>query len=66
MIGVIDYKAGNAPSVLNALLKLNIPSIAHKNIFAAQFHIEKSGAVGLKLLRNFALMAGGKLCCQKD
>ena len=26
MIGVIDYKAGNAPSVLNALQKLNIPS----------------------------------------
>lgn len=40
--------------------------IAHKNIYAAQFHIEKSGAVGLKLLKNFALIAEGELCLQKD
>lgn len=36
--------------------------IAHKNIYGAQFHAEKSGAVGLRLLKNFALMAEGKLC----
>lgn len=36
--------------------------IAHKNIFATQFHIEKSGAAGLKLLKNFALIAGGSIC----
>ena len=36
--------------------------IAHKNIFATQFHLEKSGVVGLKLLKNFAMMAGGTLC----
>lgn len=36
--------------------------IAHKNIFAAQFHLEKSGAVGLRLLKNFAMMAGGAAC----
>lgn len=28
--------------------------IAHKNIYATQFHPEKSGDVGLKLLKNFA------------
>lgn len=27
--------------------------IAHKNIFATQFHPEKSGTIGLKILKNF-------------
>ena len=27
--------------------------IAHKNIFATQFHPEKSGKIGLKILKNF-------------
>lgn len=30
--------------------------IAHKNLFATQFHPEKSQAVGLKLLNNFATL----------
>lgn len=33
--------------------------IAKDNIFASQFHIEKSGEAGLKLLNNFATMARG-------
>jgi len=33
--------------------------IAHKNIIASQFHVEKSGIVGLKILKNFALMVKG-------
>lgn len=35
-------------------------SVAYKNIMATQFHPEKSGAVGLQILRNFADMANRK------
>jgi len=28
--------------------------IAHKNVFGTQFHPEKSGPIGLKILNNFA------------
>ncbi len=34
--------------------------IAMDNIYAAQFHVEKSGVTGLKMLRNFATIAGEK------
>lgn len=35
-------------------------SVAYKNIMATQFHPEKSGAVGLQILKNFAEMANRK------
>lgn len=36
-------------------------SVSYKNITATQFHPEKSGKVGLQMLRNFANMANGKV-----
>ncbi|NLL89122.1 MAG: imidazole glycerol phosphate synthase subunit HisH [Firmicutes bacterium] len=36
--------------------------IASENIHATQFHVEKSGIVGLKMLQNFAAIVGDKSC----
>jgi glutamine amidotransferase len=33
-------------------------AVQKENIFACQFHPEKSSAIGLRLLENFALMCG--------
>jgi glutamine amidotransferase len=46
VLGVTDY-AGEFCSV-----------VAHKNIAATQFHAEKSGEVGLRILTNFATWNG--------
>ena len=39
-----------------------VSSYAYKNLFATQFHIEKSGENGLKILQNFYHWDGGNLC----
>jgi glutamine amidotransferase len=36
--------------------------IARGNIMATQFHAEKSGPLGLELLRRFAGLSRGELC----
>ena len=35
-------------------------AIEHENVFATQFHPEKSGETGLRILNNFAGLTGGK------
>lgn len=38
-------------------------AVQKNNLMACQFHPEKSGALGLKLLENFAAMTQGKGAC---
>ena len=109
MIDVIDYRAGNSPSVIYALERLGLGCrlvakpeeiaeserlvlpgvgaaaatldslresdlldalgrteygiefasvVAHDNVVATQFHAEKSGGLGLRLLADFAVWDG--------
>lgn len=39
-----------------------VSSVESGNLFACQFHPEKSGRDGIKLLSNFVMMAGGDQC----
>jgi len=39
-----------------------VAAVAHKNIFAMQFHVEKSGEAGLRLLKEFLSVEGVTKC----
>lgn len=38
-------------------------SVAMGNIFACQFHPEKSGAIGLRMLKNFGMLVSAQAAC---
>lgn len=54
----------NAENVLaTADYGVKVPAVIHsKNIWACQFHPEKSGKAGLQLLQNFCTLKEGDLC----
>jgi len=56
------YPQPAAPANIYAETEYGIPfpaAIGKDNLFALQFHAEKSGAVGLKILQNFSKWQGG-------
>lgn len=58
------YAADCAPAVI-ATAEYGVAltaAVQRENVFGCQFHPEKSGAVGLKILRAFAEMKEGSLC----
>ena len=54
-------KSGETVTSIAAQYGVEIHAAVQKNnLMACQFHPEKSGALGLKLLENFAAMTQGK------
>ena len=50
------YLMADDPSIVTAVAEYGVSmhvSVEHENIFACQFHPEKSSAVGLQILKNF-------------
>ena len=59
---VHSYYAADCEPYVTATSEYGYPltaSVEHKNVFGCQFHPEKSGEVGLKILRAFAEMKEG-------
>ena len=59
---VHSYMANTSPEFVSAYAGYGaeIPALVERgNLFGAQFHPEKSGEVGLAILRNFASLIGG-------
>ena len=57
---VHSFRADTAPENIGAqtLYTEPVPALVYReNVFGAQFHPEKSGEVGLAMLKNFALLA---------
>jgi glutamine amidotransferase len=50
----VDSKDPKVQVVCTCDYNIEFPAlIAHKNIYASQFHPEKSGLMGLRMLENF-------------
>ena len=57
------YLKAQEESIVKATASYSTPidaSIEKDNLFACQFHLEKSSKTGLKILRNFVELKGGK------
>lgn len=60
------YVVPEEPGIVMAKTQYGIEfcsMVGYNNIFASQFHIEKSGVVGLQLLKNFALITRSESKC---
>lgn len=57
------YLRAEDPSIVSSQTEYGVKidaSIQYKNVFATQFHPEKSGEVGLQMLRNFVKLTEGR------
>ena len=57
------YLEAKDPSIVKATTDYSVrihASVEKDNVFACQFHPEKSGSLGLQLLKNFTEIKGGE------